>query len=106
VPKGLSTFLRSARISEDAAGRVFISDVAVPAAERLREPTVQNAIRDGLASVLGRSPELVLDAPDAPRTKGPRVTDAEVREHTLKALYRQEPSLQQAVEELDLELME
>ena len=38
--------------------------------------------------------------------KPQRVTEAEVRDHVLKALYRQEPRLQRAVEELDLELME
>jgi hypothetical protein len=106
VPKGLSSFLRSARISEDAQGRVHIADVVVPASERLAEPTVQHAIRDGLAPFLGRTPEFVLDAPGATKAKGSRVTNAEVRDDTLKALYRQEPRLQKAVEELDLELME
>jgi hypothetical protein len=51
-------------------------------------------------------PDLVLDTPGAVRAKGTRVTEAEVRDQTLKALYRQEPRLQRAVEELDLELME
>jgi hypothetical protein len=106
VPKGLSSFLRSARVSEDAEGRIHIADVAVPAGERLAEPAVQHAVREGLAAFLGRTPELVLDVPGAPRAKGARVTEAEVRDHTLKALYRQEPRLQRAVEELDLELME
>ena len=106
MPKGLSSFLRAARISEDAEGRVRIADVAVPANERLLEPAVQQAMRDGLARHLGRVPDLVVDAQAAEREKGPRVTEAEVRDHTLKALYRQEPRLQKAVEELDLELME
>jgi len=106
VPKGLSAFLRSAKVSEDAEGRVLIANVAVPASERLREPAVQNAIREGLAPFLGRPAELVLEAPEAPRQKGPRVTEAEVRDHTLTAMYSQEPRLQKAVEELDLELME
>jgi hypothetical protein len=34
------------------------------------------------------------------------VTEDEVREDALKALYRQEPRLERAVEELDLELMD
>jgi len=106
VPKGLSSFLRTARISEDAQGRVHIAEVAVPASERLAEATVQQAIREGVAAFLGRVPELVLETHVAPRAKGPRVTNAEVRDDTLKALYRQEPRLQKAVEELDLELME
>jgi hypothetical protein len=105
VPKGLSSFLRSARISEDAQGRVQIADVGV-ASERLLEPTVQHAIREGLAPFLGRVPDLLLDTPGATKAKGSRVTNAEVRDDTLRALYRQEPGLQKAVEELDLELME
>ena len=42
----------------------------------------------------------------APAAKPARVTEAEVRRHAMEALFRQEPSLQKAVEELDLELME
>jgi DNA polymerase-3 subunit gamma/tau len=106
VPKGLASFLRSARVSDGPGGEVRITDVAVPALDRLREPAVQQAIREGLARHLGRTPELVLDESDAPATKGARVTEAEVRDHTLSALYRQEPRLKRAVEELDLELME
>jgi hypothetical protein len=34
------------------------------------------------------------------------VTEEEVREDTMRALFRQEPRLQRAVEELDLELMD
>jgi hypothetical protein len=34
------------------------------------------------------------------------VTRSEVREDTLRALIRQEPRLERAVQELDLELME
>jgi DNA polymerase-3 subunit gamma/tau len=106
VPRGLGSFLRSAKVSEGAEGRVHITDVAVPAVERLLEPAVQQAIRDGLGAHLGRVPELVVDGPSGAPSKAARVTEAEVRDHALKALYRQEPRLQQAVEELDLELME
>jgi hypothetical protein len=48
----------------------------------------------------------VVDTPSGAPAKAARVTEAEVRDHALKALYRREPRLQQAVEELDLELME
>ena len=106
VPRGLGSFLRSATVSEGADGRFHISDVAVPALDRLLEPAVQQAIRDGLAAHLGRVPELVVDTPSGAPAKAARVTEAEVRDHALRALYRREPRLQQAVEELDLELME
>jgi hypothetical protein len=90
-------------VSEDADGSIRISSLAEPAAERLGEPTTLRAIREGLAPHVGRLPNVVVD-----RGRGPsgRVTDAEVRDDTLKALFRQEPRLQRAVEELDLELMD
>ena len=106
VPKGLSAFLRSATVSGDADGRVHISSLAGPALERLSEPATLRAVREGLARHLGRLPDLVVDGrPGEPRASR-RVTEAEVREHTLQALYRQEPRLERAVEELDLELMD
>ena len=106
VPRGLTSFLRTATVTDGADGRVHISGIAPPAGERLAEPAVQSAIREGLAGQLGRVPELVLEGLTAAPTKSARVTEAEVRDHALKALYRQEPRLQKAVEELDLELME
>jgi DNA polymerase-3 subunit gamma/tau len=110
VPRGLASFLRAATVTDGAGGRVHISGVATPASERLTEPAVQHAIREGLGGRLGRVPELVFDgpgsAPPAVDAKPSRVTEADVRDHTLMALYRQEPRLRKAVEELDLELME
>jgi DNA polymerase-3 subunit gamma/tau len=106
VPKGLASFLRSASVAADAQGRLHLAGLVAPALERLREPQVQQAIRAGLAPFLGRAAELVLDEASGSSAKGARVTEAEVRDHALEALYRQEPRLQRAVEELDLELME
>ena len=106
VPKGLSAFLRSASVSEEADGTLRISALADPAAERLREPGTLQAIREGVAAHAGRLPDLVVDDGDGGRDASRRVTQAEVREDTLRALFRQEPRLQRAVEELDLELMD
>jgi DNA polymerase-3 subunit gamma/tau len=106
VPRGLGSFLRAATVTDGPGGRVHISGVAEPAGERLAEPAVQQAIREGLARRLGRMPELVLDGASPAPAKATRATKAEVHDDTLKALYRQEPRLQKAVEELDLELMD
>jgi hypothetical protein len=106
VPRGLGSFLRAATVTDGPDGRVHISGLAEPAGERLAEPAVQQAIREGLADRLGRIPELVLDAPSVAPGRSNRATKAEVHDDTLKALYRQEPRLQKAVEELDLELMD
>jgi hypothetical protein len=48
----------------------------------------------------------VVESPRPAPETARRVTQNEVREDTLRALYRQEPRLERAVEELDLELME
>jgi DNA polymerase-3 subunit gamma/tau len=106
VPKGLGSFLRAATVADGPGGRVHISGLAAPASERLAEPAVQQAIREGLAGRLGRVPEVVFEAPPATAAKPARVTEAEVRRHAMEALFRQEPRLEKAVEELDLELME
>jgi DNA polymerase-3 subunit gamma/tau len=106
VPRGLGAFLRSAevRLSED--GVLAVRPLPGPAIERLRETAVVAELRRGLGRYLGALPEVVIEAP-ADRSEGPcRVTRSEVREDTLRALIRQEPRLERAVQELDLELME
>jgi DNA polymerase-3 subunit gamma/tau len=107
VPKGLGAFLRSATVSEAEDGRIRVSGLAEPALERLGEPGTLMAVREGLAPHLGRLPDLVFERGGGARaTPARRVSEAEVREGALKALFRQEPRLRRAVEELDLELME
>jgi DNA polymerase-3 subunit gamma/tau len=106
VPRGLAPFLRSASVSADQDGAIRISSLAEPAVERLADPATLQAIRDGLAPHLGRVPDVIVDNRPKDRMPSVRVTDAEVRQDTLRALYRQEPRLRRAVEELDLELMD
>jgi hypothetical protein len=108
VPRGLTAFLRSATV-RDVDGVVQIVPPPGPSVERLAEASVQAAIRVGLAPWLGRTPLLHVESAEpsggAPE-RARRISREEVRADTLKALYRKEPSLEQAVEELDLELME
>jgi len=106
VPKGLMAFLRAAKVTELDDGRIAIGELAPPAAERLAELPVVEAIREGFAPYLGRAVRFVVEAPTSGPSTTDRVTEEEVRSDTLAALYRQEPRLQRAVEELDLELME
>ncbi len=106
IPKGLSAFLRSAHVVEGSDGSVVVRPLPGPAMERLSTPGVMKQIADGLAAHLGRRPELRLEAPEATGAGAARVTQEEVHADTLKALYRQEPRLERAVEELDLELMD
>jgi DNA polymerase-3 subunit gamma/tau len=105
VPRGLSAFLRSARIRELEGGTLEVSPPPGPALERLGDATVLDAIREGLAPYLGRKPELMVEGSPGEATTR-RISRDEVRADTLKALYRKEPRLERAVEELDLELMD
>jgi DNA polymerase III subunit gamma/tau len=106
IPTGLSAFLRSASLKEGPGGVVEVSLLPGPAAERLEQTSVQDVVCRGLAPYLGRTATLAVVVSTAPATGDARVTKDEVREDTLKALYRQEPRLERAVQELDLELME
>jgi DNA polymerase-3 subunit gamma/tau len=106
VPRGLSAFLRLTSVEEAAGGAVRIVPPAGPLEERLRDPSVREAIQVGLAPYVGRTPALVVDPPSAPGSRAERITEKAVREDTLKALYRKEPRLERAVQELDLELLD
>ena len=106
VPRGLAALLRAAAFEEAEDGTLTISSVESLAAERLRERRVLDQVRHGLAPYLGRVAEIVVRESGEEQAPARRVTQEEVREDTLKALFRQEPRLERAVEELDLELME
>ncbi len=106
VPRGLSAFLRSSTIQEAEGGAIRILPPPGPLEERLGEPGVLEAISRAVAPYVGRTPELVVGPPTAPAGAQERITEAAVREDTLKALYRKEPRLERAVEELDLELLD
>jgi DNA polymerase-3 subunit gamma/tau len=105
VPKGMAAFLRATAV-RDLGDRVEIEPPPGPALERLGDPAVLRSVREGLTPFLGRPPELLVKAPVSDAAAPTRVTRREVRQDTLKALYRKEPRLERAVQELDLELME
>ena len=106
VPAGLSAFLRSSTVEDLGDGGIAVSPLPGPAVERLRDPSVQRAIREGLEPFLGRPVRLSVGAASEAPPVASRVTQSEVREDTMRALFRQEPRLRRAVEELDLELMD
>ena len=103
---GTGSFLRAAVLTELEDGRISIGGLPAPAVERMSEAPVLQAVQEGLAPYLGRAPMLVLEAGPGSESGTRRVTEEEVRDDTMKALYRQEPRPERAVEELDLELMD
>ena len=109
VPRGLTAFLRSAPGRARPRGCWSSASPPGPAVERLSEPPVSGGRSppgsrrgwDG-RSACGWSRRSLPGAAETPR----RISREEVRADTLKALYRKEPRLERAVEELDLELMD
>ena len=93
-------------MTEDDEGRLVVGPLPAPAVERLEELDVHARVVKGLRHYLEREPQVVFRSAEESPDAGRRVTPEEVRADTLKALYRQEPRLRRAVEELDLELMD
>jgi len=106
VPAGMSSFLRLSAVESAGEGVVRVKAPPGPAHERLADPNVVSGIADGLAAYLGMRPEIQVADGVEGREAASRITEEEVRDDTLKALYRKEPRLEQAVEELDLELLD
>jgi hypothetical protein len=94
--------LRAASVEDAGPGRVRLSLPLGPALERLRsDAVVRRSVVDAVEAALGRSVELEIAEREA-REVGPEA----VREGRLRDLVAQEPGLERAVEELDLELLD
>lgn len=105
VPSGLTTFLRTAKVEPTPDGLTIVPQ-AGPASERMGSRAVVEAMTEALTPFVGRRLKLVVAEPEDGAGLKPRITQEDARNDTLKALYRQEPRLRRAVEELDLELMD
>jgi hypothetical protein len=105
LPAGLSAFLMSAD-ARDVEGTLVLRPIPGPAYDRMVAPTVLAALRAGLEPWLGRTPAIEIEPASGSDAATARITREEVREDTLRALYRQEPRLERAVQVLDLELMD
>ncbi len=108
VPRGLAAFLRASTVAEADDGVIQVNVVPGPAEDRIAQPGVLAQIADALSPYLGRTVRLEVLVGSGGETPlaDKRVTTEEVKKDTLKALYREEPRLERAVQELDLELME
>ena len=111
VPRGLGAFLRASSVAEAEQGVIQVNVVPGPAEERIAQPGVLTQIAEALSTHLGRTVRLEVLVGSGGGTTGTpsadkRITTEEVKKDTLKALYREEPRLERAVQELDLELME
>ena len=132
VPSGMRPFLRAATVSHsDAEGVVVIELPAGPGLERLEDPAARRTLQKALGGLMNTEPEIVVrasgdaaagGAPDGATAGGPagataggpagatprreRISPEAVRKDRMKGLIKQEPRLQHAVDELDLELLD
>lgn len=106
IPAGLRPFLASSEIEADDQGRLIVRPLPGPGSERLAQRTVIDHLEEGLSPWVGRRPSIVVEAPRVQVQELGRVTHEEVQADTLRTLFRQEPRLERAVQELDLELMD
>jgi DNA polymerase III subunit gamma/tau len=103
---GLGLFLRTARVTEAGENRVIVEFPAGPAHDLLEaNPSVRRTLRDALSQRLNRPVELelVTSPPGESRT---RLTPERLREQQVSQLTREEPALDRAVKEWDLEMLE
>ena len=112
VPSGMRPFLRAATVSHsEAEGVVVIELPAGPGLERLEDPAARRTLQKALGVLMNTEPEIVVrasghDAPDGGPPRRERISPEAVRRDRMKGLIKREPSLQHAVDELDLELLD
>lgn len=107
VPVGMAPFLQHAEPRLD--GGSVVLTLPAPAAERLAVGSAERrALQGALGEAWGQPVDLRIEseAPGVTDSGGTRVTQDTVRQTRLRELVTQEPALGQAVEALDLELLE
>jgi hypothetical protein len=101
-------FLKAATVahSEDE-GVVVVELPAGPGLERLEDPAARSALQEALGVLMREEPEIVVRASGGdPASRKERISPEAVRSDRMKDLIKQEPRLQHAVDELDLELLD
>ncbi len=110
VPGGLGIFLKAATLAQPAPDRITLAVPDGPGLERLADPAARAALEAALSDRLGRALRVDVrpagDAEAGPATPPPRLTPERVRGEKLARLTREQPTLERAVEEWDLELLE
>ncbi len=103
---GLGMFLRTARIREQAGDHVVVEMPDGPGHELLEaNPTARRALQDALSERLGRAIQLEIAAADR-AAEQVRLTPERLREQQLSKLASEEPALDRAVRQWDLEMLD
>jgi DNA polymerase-3 subunit gamma/tau len=112
-PSGMGMFLRAAQVVADTGDVITLELPAGPGLERMvAEATTREAVRRALSDALGRAVQLEVreqgGAQASPEKKSAkpaaRITPEKVRADQLARLVKDQPALETAVKEWDLEL--
>ena len=108
VPSGMRPFLKAATVSHsESDGAVVIELPAGPGLERLEDPTARRTLQKALGGLMNAEPEIVFRAAGGAGTpRRERISTESVRSDRMKGLIKREPRLRDAVDELDLELLD
>jgi hypothetical protein len=107
IPSGMRPFLQAATVHSPEAGVVVIEIPEGPGLERLEDPVARRTIQDALGAVMVAPPEIVVrPSPGSGPNKQQRISREAVRTDRLRELVQKEPRLKDAVDELDLELLD
>jgi DNA polymerase III subunit gamma/tau len=106
LPSGLGLFLRGARVTEEPAGRVVVEMPPGPGQELLEsDARARDALRSAVVKRLGRDVELAVRGAGGPAEKV-RLTPDTLRARQVDQLTGEEPALDRAVKEWDLEMLD
>jgi DNA polymerase III subunit gamma/tau len=106
LPSGLGLFLRGARVAEEHVGRVVVEMPPGPGYELLEsDARARDALRSALVKRLGRDVELAVRGAGGPAEQV-RLTPDTLRARQVDQLTGEEPALDRAVKEWDLEMLD
>jgi len=106
LPKGVVPFLMGAKVEFPTEGRIELSVPHGPGLDRLQDPLVVRALVEATSLHSGSEPEISVTATGPEEGPPERITEGTVRHGKLRELVEKEPALGEAVEELDLELLD
>jgi DNA polymerase III subunit gamma/tau len=101
---GLAMFLRTARVIQD--GDLVILEMSPAGIEMMdASPTSRKVLGEALSERLGRPIDVDVRSPSAPEQRA-RLTPERLREQQASRLAREEPALDRAVKQWDLEMLD
>lgn len=106
LPKGVLPFLRAASVEFPSQSEIRLSIPPGPGLERLEDPATLKALKKALGAIGPQDPELVVIGASASGQGEGRITESTVKKGRLQELVEKEPTLEEAVKELDLELLD